>query len=244
MEVTTKGQIFLTEKELKRLQSTCCQFLKRFLFISSQRGREGDREEEKHQCVAASCVPPTGGLAWNPGTCPDWELNRQPFGSQASTQPTEPHQPGTLSVLKRGKGNNGDKLFKYLKNKSPKKKCCIGQLFDLCVHRRKCRDHLKKPGNRQEETKWVQFSDGKTLIYLEAKIFIFTCTNFEAKSKDGSRGAYSAFKFVFTRFAAAKTALDNFVFDAVNCHSGSSSSHWNHYMPLVRPAEYWRFYWM
>ena len=40
-------------------------------------------------------MPPTGGLACNPGMCPDWESNQRPFGSQASTQSTELHQPGT-----------------------------------------------------------------------------------------------------------------------------------------------------
>ena len=40
------------------------------------------------------CAPPTGYLAHNPGICPDWELNWQCSGSQASTQSTESHQPG------------------------------------------------------------------------------------------------------------------------------------------------------
>ena len=44
--------------------------------------------------LAASHTPPTGDLALTPGMCPDWELNRKPFGSQASNQSTEPHQPG------------------------------------------------------------------------------------------------------------------------------------------------------
>ena len=44
--------------------------------FSRQRGREGEREGEKHQCVVASHVPPTGDLAHNPGMCPDWESNR------------------------------------------------------------------------------------------------------------------------------------------------------------------------
>ena len=39
-------------------------------------------------------MPPTGDLARSPGMCPDWELNRQSLGSQASAKPTEPHQPG------------------------------------------------------------------------------------------------------------------------------------------------------
>ena len=44
-------------------------------FIFRQRGKEGKREGETHQCVVASCVSPTGELARNPGMCPDWELN-------------------------------------------------------------------------------------------------------------------------------------------------------------------------
>ena len=48
---------------------------------------------EKNQCVVASHAPPAGNLAHNPGICTDWELNQQPFDSQASTQSTEPHQP-------------------------------------------------------------------------------------------------------------------------------------------------------
>ena len=46
-----------------------------------------------------SHAPPTGHLARNPGMCPDWESNQQPFGSQASTQSTEPHQPGLISLF-------------------------------------------------------------------------------------------------------------------------------------------------
>ena len=70
-------------------------FLKKcYLFIFRERGREGEREGEKHQCVVASRALSTGDLARNPGVCPDWELNWQPFGSQAHTQYTEPHQPG------------------------------------------------------------------------------------------------------------------------------------------------------
>ena len=34
-----------------------------------------------------------------PGMCLDWELNQQPFGSQAGTQSTEPHQPGNGNHL-------------------------------------------------------------------------------------------------------------------------------------------------
>ena len=70
------------------------------LFIFKERGREGEREGEKHQCVVASRAPSTGYLAWNPGMCPHWESNQQPFGSQASTQSAELHQPGPSSKSK------------------------------------------------------------------------------------------------------------------------------------------------
>ena len=68
-------------------------FFLKTLFIFRDRGREGEREGEKHQCVVASHVPPTGDLAHIPGMCPDWESNQRPFGSQAHAQSTEPHQP-------------------------------------------------------------------------------------------------------------------------------------------------------
>ena len=43
-------------------------FLKRFyLFIFRDRGKEGEREGQKHQCVVASHTPATGDLAHNPG---------------------------------------------------------------------------------------------------------------------------------------------------------------------------------
>ena len=70
-------------------------FIYRFyLFIFRERGGEGEREGEKHQCVVASCAPPTGELACNPGMCPDGELNQRPFDLQAGTQSTEPQQLG------------------------------------------------------------------------------------------------------------------------------------------------------
>ena len=75
-------------------------FFRFYLFLSRERGREGETEREKHQHVLASRVPSTGGLACKPGMCPDWELNQQPFGLQASAQSTELHQPGpTLNIL-------------------------------------------------------------------------------------------------------------------------------------------------
>ena len=80
-----------------------------YLFIFRERGREGEREGEKHQCVVASRALPTGGLAHNPGMCPDWESNQRPFGSQAGTQPTEPHQPGKILIIFRERGREGER---------------------------------------------------------------------------------------------------------------------------------------
>ena len=49
---------------------------------------------EKYRLVASHLPQPGTWPACNPGMCPDWESNRQPLGPQASTQSTEPHQPG------------------------------------------------------------------------------------------------------------------------------------------------------
>ena len=62
-------------------------------------GRKGEGEGKRHQCVVASQASPTGDLAHNPGTCPDWESNWQPFGSQAHAQFTELHQPGSNGIF-------------------------------------------------------------------------------------------------------------------------------------------------
>ena len=42
-------------------------FLFKILFIFQQRGREGEIEGEKYQCVVASQEPPSQDLACNPG---------------------------------------------------------------------------------------------------------------------------------------------------------------------------------
>ena len=68
-------------------------FFLKTLFIFRERGREGEREGEKYHCVVSSHML-TGDPACNPGMYPDWELNWRPFGSQADTESTEPHQLG------------------------------------------------------------------------------------------------------------------------------------------------------
>ena len=62
-------------------------------------GKEGEKEGEKHQCVVASCTPPTGDLVHNPDMYPDWESNWWPFGLQAGTQSTEPYQPQHMVTI-------------------------------------------------------------------------------------------------------------------------------------------------
>ena len=65
-----------------------------FKFIFETEGKGGrKRGRETSMCGGLLCAP-SGDLAPNPGMCPDWELNQQLFGLQASTQSTEPHQPG------------------------------------------------------------------------------------------------------------------------------------------------------
>ena len=62
-------------------------FFKRFYFIFRQRGREGEREGEKHQCVVVAHTPPSGDLACNPGLCPDWNPNGDPLVLRPALNP-------------------------------------------------------------------------------------------------------------------------------------------------------------
>ena len=61
-----------------------------YLFLE----RREERERNINEWLPLMHSPDTGDLAGNPGLCPDWESNQQPFGLQSSTQSTEPHQPG------------------------------------------------------------------------------------------------------------------------------------------------------
>ena len=48
-------------------------FFLEFIYLFLESGKEREGEGEKHQCVIASCMPPTGDLVHNPNMCPDWE---------------------------------------------------------------------------------------------------------------------------------------------------------------------------
>ena len=61
-----------------------------YLFLDRGEGRDGNI----NVWLPFMHHPHTRDLAHKPGTHPDWESNWQPFGSQAGTQSTEPHQPG------------------------------------------------------------------------------------------------------------------------------------------------------
>ena len=102
-ETSSSNQCHFRKRTLKRVIafshfSILFYFLRFYLFIFRERDREGEREGEKHQCAVASWEPLTGDLAHNPCTCPDWESNQWPFGSQAGTQSIEPHQPGLICI--------------------------------------------------------------------------------------------------------------------------------------------------
>ena len=74
-------------------------FFKIFIYLCFERGREGGREGEEHQCVVASHVPPNGGLAHNPGMCPDWESNQQPLVCRPELNPLSYTSQGKICIL-------------------------------------------------------------------------------------------------------------------------------------------------
>ena len=72
-------------------------FFKRFyLFIFSNRGREGEREGEKRvqDWSVSFYTPLTRDLVRKPGICSDWGSNLWHFSLQTGTQSPEPHQLG------------------------------------------------------------------------------------------------------------------------------------------------------
>ena len=90
----TYNSLYNTRKEIVNF----FWFFFKILFIYFQR-KGGKKEGEKYQCLVASRTPPAEDLVCNPGMCPDWESNRQPFLSQTGGQSIEPHQPGLLFLL-------------------------------------------------------------------------------------------------------------------------------------------------
>ena len=99
--------ISIVIKNVLEEQLLCCQTIQMcilfifylILFIFRERGREGEREGEKHQCVVVSPMPPTGDLARIPGMCPDLESNQRPFGSQPTLNPLSYTSQGQMHIL-------------------------------------------------------------------------------------------------------------------------------------------------
>ena len=71
-----------------------------YLFIL-ERGREGEREGEKYQCVVASHVPLVGDLVHNRGLCPDWESNRRPLVHRLMLNSLSQASQGCICSLQR-----------------------------------------------------------------------------------------------------------------------------------------------
>ena len=62
----TKGTELTTFIIKEKSNEVIIYFLKDFIYLVLEEGREGEREGEKHQGVVASHRPPTGDLACNP----------------------------------------------------------------------------------------------------------------------------------------------------------------------------------
>ena len=82
-------------------QDKALQFFRDLLiYLFLDRGKGGRKKKRETSMCGCLSHTHTRDLAYNPGMCPDWELNWWPFGSQASTQSTEPHQPGLTVIFK------------------------------------------------------------------------------------------------------------------------------------------------
>ena len=78
-------------------------FLKRFYLLAEEKGGR-KRRRETSMCVA-SCTPPTGDLAWNPGMCPNRESNQRPLIHRLVLNPLSHTSQGLfIYFLERGKG--------------------------------------------------------------------------------------------------------------------------------------------
>ena len=71
-------------------------FFRFYLFIFREQGREGERKGEKHQCVVASCAPPTGDLGCNPGMCPTGNQTGDPLVPRPALNPLSHTSRGCL----------------------------------------------------------------------------------------------------------------------------------------------------
>ena len=91
---------YFTKKQNQKYVYIYIYLFKDFIYLFLDKGGEREKEREsKKSALVASRMPPAADLARNPDMCPDWELNHQPFGSQASAQSAEPHPPGLTDIF-------------------------------------------------------------------------------------------------------------------------------------------------
>ena len=82
---------------------------KDFIYLlSREREGGGEREGEKHWCErnidwSPLVRAPTPDQTRNPGTCPDWESNKQPFVLLDNIQPTDSYWSGQRAFKKINK---------------------------------------------------------------------------------------------------------------------------------------------
>ena len=108
-------------------------FLRFYLFIFRERGRDGERDEEKHQCVRETSTDWSRLACLQPGTWPTTQactVTRNRTGDLLVSRPNqspEPHQPGQPRLFKSQHGlapssvpnshyNFGDKFKIFTEN--------------------------------------------------------------------------------------------------------------------------------
>ena len=109
--------------------------LKNILFLFRERGREGEREGERNQCVVASCAPPLGTWPATQECALTGSRTGDPLVCRLALNPLEPHQPGPaiLVLAYRTYTNRAQKCF-YLEGSM--NKVVVGlrpAAIDVCI---------------------------------------------------------------------------------------------------------------
>ena len=110
-------------------------FLKRFyLFIFREREREREREGEKHQCVVASCVTPSGSATQARALT----VNRtgDPLVHRPAINPLSPTSPSwTLNKLCNAFGRKKHKGLLFNTQSGHMPRLCLQSLAGACTER-------------------------------------------------------------------------------------------------------------
>ena len=90
-------------------------FIFYFINLFLERGEGKEKKRVRNMNVWLPLTHPLlGSLSHNPGMCPDWESNQQPFGLQAGTQPLSHPSQGLWSILIFVKGVRSVSRFIFL----------------------------------------------------------------------------------------------------------------------------------